>query len=221
MNHMTENDVSGTTPAAAAGPRITVVVAQLFDILEPLDAGFRARALRGVLAMLADGSGGVPLDLGVPVTPSAGAVTPTGGTAPPPSDGASKFAKGKKAQAWLRRNSLTDDVLDHVFHVENDDGRPVLFAPVPGTGKKGQTINCYLLVAAQNFLATDELKVTEAEVVAVAKDGGYYDRANHSVTRGALGNRFSGNKDVGFILTTPGQDAAAALIKSIAADAVK
>lgn len=171
--------------------------------------------------MLADNGVGVPVDLGVAVAPSGVAVTPNGGTPPPPLEGQSKFAKGKKAQAWLRRNGITDDMLDQVFHVESDDGKPVLFATVPGTGKKAQTINCYLLMAAQNFLTTDELKVTEAEVMAVAKAGGYYDRANHSVTRGSLGNRFSGNKDSGFILTTPGQDAAAALIKSIAAEAAK
>ncbi len=200
-NHMESIDDKQVTP------RLPDIVSKLHDILEPLGAPIRARAIRSVLAMFEDDPVGHEQT-----------TTTLLGTAPPRDTPRtnSKFAFGKRAQAWLKKNSLTDEMLEQVYHLENG-GKPELFANIPGASKREQTLNAYMLTAALAFLSTDELRFADADAVALCKKEGCHDVAIHAQTRSSLSNRVSGSKESGYVLTAPGQDAAAALIKSIAA----
>ena len=68
---------------------------------------------------------------------------------------------------------------------------------------------------ARGLLATDDSRFTEAEAVALCKKRGCYDKANHSITRGMFGNRISGSKDGGYVLTNPGHEDVAKVVKSM------
>lgn len=183
-------------------PRLPDVVAKIYDLLEPLEAADRARVLQSVSGLLGD----------VPITSGTG--TPTSmasgssSTASP-----SGHARGAKAQAWMRKHALTDQQLETVFHF---DGTGELIASPPGSTKREQTINAYLLLGAQELLANDEARFTEAAAVALCKRLGCHDNANHALTRSKFGNKVTGSKESGFALTVPGLDAAAAAIKQLA-----
>jgi hypothetical protein len=191
-----------------ATPRLPDVVAKLYDVLEPLEPSMRAKAIRTVGTMFDDEQ-----TLSVSREKDTGHL-PMPGAASESSPSGLRFAAGKRAQAWLRKNGLTEEFLERVFHVV--DGKPQLIATIPGTKKREQTVNAYLLVAVQSFLATDELRFSDGDAVALCKRVGCYDKANHAVTRGTFGNRFSGSKETGYVLTTPGLEQAANLIKAMA-----
>jgi hypothetical protein len=182
--------------------RLTDVVAKLYDLLEPLDQAGRARAIRSAMVLL---DGDTDLSSAESESPS---------TSSPTAAGQTQFASGRRAQAWLRTAGLTDAMLGSVFHVEN--GQPELIASPPGKQKREQSINCYLLAGARNFLATDEPRFADVEAVAECKRTGCYDMANHANTRTKFGNRISGSKSGGYVLTSPGLDQVAAVIREIA-----
>jgi hypothetical protein len=107
---------------------------------------------------------------------------------------------------------LTDELLERVFHF---DGQCELIAAPPGTNKREQTINAYVLIGVQHLLQSDDSKFSDAAAVALCKRLGCYDQANHALTRTKFGNRLTGSKDSGYTLTVPGLDQAATLIKTI------
>jgi len=178
--------------------RLPDIVAKIYDLLDPLDASERARVLQSVLGLLGDSS--APL------------MAPTG-TLPVEenSTGTPGHVKGSKALQWMKKHGVTITMLEHVFHL---DGQFDVIATPPGSTKREQTINAYLLIGAQHLLKTDDSKFTEAEAVALCKQTGCHDSANHATTRSKFGNRIAGTKD-GYSLTTPGLDQAAALIKTL------
>lgn len=183
-------------------PRLPEVAAKIYDLMEPLDAADRSRVLQGVLGLLGEES----------ITSGVGAPTPmaSGGSSAASPSG---HARGAKAQAWLRKHALTDQQLETIFHF---DGNVELIAIPPGSTKREQTINAYLLLGAQELLANDEPRFTETNAVALCKRLGCYDGANHALTRSKFGNRITGSKESGYALTVPGLDAAAAAIKQLA-----
>jgi hypothetical protein len=192
--------------AAWRGATLPQIVTALFEILEPLSVPIRAKALRSVLAMLDDEG----IDISQSLSPLMELSNPKG-----PNDGSSGFAAGKRVSAWLRKHKISDEELEQMF--SNDSGKIAVFA-VPGTKKREQTINAYVLTAVQAFLSTDEPKFKDSDAVTLCKRMGCFDQANHAQTRTTFGNRFSGDKDAGYILTAPGLEQAAALIKGKASE---
>jgi hypothetical protein len=181
----------------AAELRLPDVVAKLYELLEPLDKSTRGKAIRSVLALFDDDVSSVSVGISdsAPVTNS-------------------RFPLGKRAHAWAKRNSVTDEMLEQCFHFES--GNVEMLTSPPGANKREQTINAYLLVGLEAFLATDDPRFADGAAVAACRKHGCYDAGNHAQTRSLFGNRVSGSKESGFILTTPGLDQAAALVKSIA-----
>ena len=179
--------------------RLPQIVANIYDLLEPLETSDRTRVLQGVLGLL-----------GEPVVPVAPSITPPAGAGSP--GGGRGRIKGLKAAAWMSKHGITEDQLERVFHL---DGQVDVIATPPGNNKREQTINAYLLIGAQHLLQTDDSKFTETEAVALCKQMGCHDAANHAQTRSKFGNRITGSKDGGYSLTTPGLDRVAALIKTI------
>lgn len=199
----------------------------MYDLLEPLDSAARLRAIRAVLQMFPEESltpGAIstfvppqfaPDVFGVGRNPSA-AVQPEMPNAPlAPLRHASI---GKRAQLWMRRHNITEDMLERVFlfREEPDSFDVELIAAVEGSTRREQAINCYLLTGLLTLLVADDPRFDEEHAVAICKEQSCYDGANHAQTRQQFGNRISGNKNAGWMLTTPGLDAAATVVKQLA-----
>ena len=180
--------------------RLPDVVAKIYDLLDPLDASERARVLQSVLGLLGDSTVPLAAPLGAPL-------------ANENSTGGHGRIKGTKALQWMKKHGVTTDQLERVFHL---DGQFDVIATPPGSTKREQTINAYLLVGAQHLLQTDDSKFTESDAVALCKQTGCHDSANHALTRSKFGNRIAGTKD-SYSLTTPGLDQVAGLIKTLGA----
>src|SRR5438309_7912119 len=149
----------------ATPPKVPEIAGKIYELLEPLDGSTRTKVLQGALGMLGDPAPDVHGDS------SAKRGSGTGG--------ASLFASGAKARAWLQKHSITDEALEHMFHLDN--GQVDLIAN-PGATKREQTINTYLLVGVKHLLQSDDPKFSEPEAVALCKRLGCFDRPNHATT---------------------------------------
>jgi hypothetical protein len=131
-------------------------------------------------------------------------MTPTATTA-------SGRIKGLKAAAWMKKYGITEAQLEQIFHL--DGGKIEVIGSIPGKSMREQTLNAYLLAGIQQLLQSDEPKFSETGAVALCKQGGCHNVANHSNYRNGLGNRIAGAKDAGYTLTAPGLEQAAAIIR--------
>jgi hypothetical protein len=132
------------------------------------------------------------------------------------STGDSEFADtkiGPKAVKWLQRNGISRLQLEEIFHVTGDRV-DVTASGVPGAGKKEMTVNCYLLMGVRGLLQFDEPKLNESETLDLCKRLAAYDKNNHTTFRKNVGNRMTGEKP-DFVLTGPGEKAAAELVKNM------
>jgi len=184
-------------------PNLPDIAGKIYNILEPLDATTRTKVVQGALALLGEPSGGEALQSRAPGSANADIRSHT----------SSSHVSGTKAQAWMRKHGLTDELLERVFDF-NDQVE--LIGMSPGKNNREKTINAYVLLGAQHFLQNDDSHFSETAGVTVCKRLGCYDSANHAQTRTKFGNRFTGTKDSGYTLTVPGLDQAAALIKAVA-----
>lgn len=120
---------------------------------------------------------------------------------------------GPKAMKWIHKNGVSRAQLDEVFHLTGET-IDITASEVPGTGKKEMTANCYLLMGIRGLLQFDEPKLNESDTLVVCKRLTAYDKNNHTAFRKNVGNRMTGSKP-DFLLTGPGEKAAAELIKQI------
>ena len=183
--------------------RIPDIATKIYDLLEPLDSATRKRVIQGALGLLGDPE--------VPATAATTSAALAFDDAPPTAAGASGRIKGPRAAAWMRKYGLTAQQLEQIFHL--DGGKIEVIGSIPGKSMREQTLNAYLLAGVQQLLQGDEPRFSETGVVALCKQGGCHNAANHSNYRNALGNRVAGAKDAGYTLTAPGLEQAAAMIK--------
>src|SRR5438132_14368733 len=108
----------------ATPPKVPEIAGKIYELLEPLDGSTRTKVLQGALGMLGEPAPDVHGDS------SAKRGSRTGG--------ASLFASGAKARAWLQTNSITDEALKNMFHLHN--GQVDLTAN-PGVTKQQESIN--------------------------------------------------------------------------------
>jgi hypothetical protein len=179
---------------------ITDVTASVFSLLEPLPAEDRKRVVNAVFTLLGEPSPG-------------GGLGASGGKPGGLGDDLGGF--GPKARQWLSNHRLSRDKLDRVFYFQ-DEKVDIHLTTVVGTGKKEQTINCYLLTGAKSFLESDTPTIADGEAIALCKHTQAYDKNNHTTNRKALGIYVTGSRDDGFTLTGPGLKAAAELLVRIA-----
>ncbi len=116
-----------------------------------------------------------------------------------------------KAIRWLTQNRIQRERLEEFFHLDGD--MDILVAEVPGTSKREQTKNCYLVAGARALLSSGEATVSEGDVVALCKRYKCYDSTNHATYRKQAGNYLAGDKGKGFTLSAPGLRAAADLLR--------
>jgi hypothetical protein len=181
------------------------IVNEIYALLEPIGSDERQRVVSSVMTLL-----------GEVATPKGKGESHDAGD--DDADGSGGVPLGKRAKRWFNQSELTAEMLEPIFH--HEDGKvQIIASEVPGKGKKRQTKNCYLLEGARCLLEKDEAKFAEADVVALCKDLGCHDSANHAANRKSLGNIVTGTKDSGFTLPAPGLKEAAALIKEMATSA--
>lgn len=193
-HHMSESKSSPSLPEIAG---------KIYNILEPLDAPIRTKVVQGAFALLGEPSSPESLQSRTLGSANANIRAHT----------SSSHVLGTKAQAWMRKHGLTDELLERVFDF-NDQVE--LIGMAPGKNNREKTINAYVLLGAQQFLQNEDSHFSEAAGVTLCKRLGCFDSGNHAQTRTKFGNRFTGNKESGFTLTVPGLDQAAVLIKAVA-----
>lgn len=174
------------------------IVSGIYALLEPLESHDRQKVVGSVMTLLGEQA----------VSAQKSNVSASGG------GGREETEFGPKAVRWMNQNGVSRAVLEEVFHREGTQV-DVIASEIPGSGKRGKTHNCYLLVGIKSLLATDEAKFSDSDAVALCKNMGCHDAANHAKTRSELGNNVSGSKNTGFTLPAPGLRAAATLVKSM------
>jgi hypothetical protein len=121
----------------------------------------------------------------------------------------------ESAKIWMKRYAVTTDHLEQVFHFEGGKVK-VIADTVPGSSKKEQTVNCYVLEGTRAFLETGSPKFTDSDSDALCERIGCRDKTNHAANRSSAGSKFTGSRRDGFTLVSPGLQHAAKMIKEIA-----
>lgn len=179
---------------------ITEATTKVHALLEPLTPEERRRVVQAVLTLLGD-------DVSIRV-PSA--ASGTGESQVEEGDAIAKLPP--KAKAWVKKNGLTIEQLEHFFHFDNGSVTCIELAG-NGKSKKDKTINSYLLMGVAALLSKGEAEFTDAEARQLCEHFGCYDSPNHATFCKAFGNNITGSKSNGWKLTAPGLTAAADLVK--------
>jgi|SRR5581483_6509275 len=116
-----------------------------------------------------------------------------------------------KARMWMKRYSVSAEQIDHVFH-RDEDGVKVI-ATIPGSTKREQVVNAYVLSGIAKLLASGESKFDDKAARALCESGGFFDGTNHM--KYMKSSEFTGSKDKGWVLTTPGLERGAAVVSEI------
>jgi hypothetical protein len=165
----------------------------ILEVLSPLSPEERTRLVRAAMVMLGDE---LPSKSG-----------------PSSADNAEALSFPPKASAWMRQNGITEDQLQQAFHIA--DGSAEMIGMLPGSSKKEQTYNAYILSGIGQLLVKGEPAFDDKAARALCIQSGCYDSANHSSHLGARGNEFTGSKDKGWTLTAPGLKRGAEIIKQM------
>lgn len=120
-----------------------------------------------------------------------------------------------KVGPWLSKNALSIEQLEHVFSIDKD-GIDVIAANLPGSSKRQNTFESYLLCGLKAFLQTGETAFNDKDARSICSKVGCYDTGNHFNYMKAFGNTISGSKETGWKLTNPGLVEAAKVIKTLA-----
>lgn len=119
-----------------------------------------------------------------------------------------------RTRAWMKQYGLSLDDIQQVFHIANGEAT-VIAAAMPGNNKREQTYNAYVLSGIAKLLATGDPSFDDKIARALCESSGCYDSANHSATLKDRGNEFTGSKDKGWTLTSPGLKRGADLIQGL------
>ena len=173
-------------------------VAKLVEILTPLPAEDRTRAISAATILLGESGS------------SRSAVGFKG------EDGGSGLqGVSAKGIGWMKKNGVGDQLLDHTFSIDKD-GIDVIAARMPGKSKRQQTLETYIICGLRAFLQSGEPAFGDREARELCQRIGCYDSANHYNYVKGFGNRIAGSKDSGWRLTNPGLGQAAHIVKQLA-----
>jgi hypothetical protein len=168
---------------------------KLVGLLGPLASDDRARLIKAALILL-------------------GEQAPNTSNINPDANSADASGYAPKTQIWMRKHGITAEQLSHVFHIR-DGYAEVIAGAIPGGSKKVQTLNAYILTGIGRLLTTGEPAFDDKSARALCESAGCYDQPNHSRALGDKGDKLSGTKEKGWILTAPGLKHGADLIKEL------
>ncbi|MCJ0824493.1 hypothetical protein MQC88_00720 [Luteimonas sp. 50] len=176
---------------------LALAATNVMRVLEPLAVDERARVIRAALTLLGDVSSGAS-NLGSPAHGSTSS---------------SDRPAAAEPDLRMRRLGLSVEQLENYLHFENGDATPI---GLPGNAqsKREQTKNTYLLAGLAAALSGGDGKFSDSEARSLCVQFGCFDSPNHVRILKTLGNKLTGSKDAGWKLTSPGLNAAAALIKN-------
>ena len=184
----------------SATKTVVGVVPKLVQLLEPLSADERQRAISAVMVIFGEPNVNAP------------GVDPQKGVHEILRDVGEGVSA--KASSWMQKNALTREQMDHVFSIESESIE-VIAAKMPETGKRKQTVQAYVLCGISSFLTNGDPTFNDAEARELCIKVGCYDGPNHSNYTTGFGNLVTGSKDSGWKLTNPGLSAGAQLIKQL------
>lgn len=183
----------------------TEIMAEIVDLLSPLPSEDRHRVIQAALLLL--GESAVPT---IAKLKSGDAQHRGDGDGDGNDDGWSA-----KTRTWVRQNGLTRDIIDQVFH-EKDGVFGVIVEP-PGKSQREKSINAYILTGIATFLASGEPAFDDNSARDLCITSGCYSGTNHATYLKDRGNDFTGSKETGWSLTSPGLKRGAALLKGLSA----
>lgn len=176
--------------------KTTEILTSVVDLLTPLPSEERHRVIGAALMLLGETA---------PATPEGRLDLPNG----------EELSLPPKAKQWAKQNELTQDMLDLVFHLGN--GTAEILAEAPGKSQKEKTINAYILAGVSQFLINGGANFSDRLARDVCVASGCFSSTNHATYLKEKGSDFTGNREAGWTLTSPGLKRGAALIKMIAA----
>jgi hypothetical protein len=167
---------------AMADINIPSIVSKLYELLEPVESTMRKRAIKAALTMLGDDD------------PDMEPEQRGGRRVERLNNNIGENDFPQKVQIWMKSNSITDDHLQHTFHIEI--GKVQLIAgELPGKTGKDRTISAYLLTGLTQFLETGEAKFDDKTARGVCKAHGCFDEGNHSYNLKGKGNLIGGTRE--------------------------
>lgn len=175
------------------------VTAKIYQLLEPLDPDDRRKVVSAAFTLF-------------------GEQTPQKANSTSLHRDEVRLPVGNNAKRWMQQNQIDETTLQDIFHVEPGNVE-IIASDVPGSSKRAQTKNCYLLAGLRSLLANDQPGFQETDAVDLCKHLACFDSPNHANTRRELGNQVRGNKDSGFSLSAPGLRAAGELVKAMTTNA--
>lgn len=113
-----------------------------------------------------------------------------------------------KARIWMKQHGLGAEQINQVFHF-GEDGVEII-AAIPGANRKEQVRNAYVLCGVGRLLASGESKFDDKSARRICELGGFFDGTNH--VKYLKVSEFTGSRDKGWVLTTPGLKLGAALV---------
>lgn len=178
----------------------TEITAAVVDLLTPLASEDRQRVIQAALVLLGEGA--------TPAFSKARQETAQGDA-----DGTDEWPA--RARTWAKQNGLTPEMAEQVFH--SRDGTFEVIAEPPGRSQREKTINAYVLTGIARFLASGEPSFDDKSARDLCTTSGCYSATNHATYLKARGNGFTGSRETGWSLTSPGLKQGAALIKELSA----
>ena len=177
--------------------KITEIVGEIVDMLNPLSSEERQRVISASLVLLGETM-----------------VKDINGDKD--KDNSSEDSDGlpDRARTWIKQNNLSFDNIQQSFYVTKEQV-DVIVADMPGKNKKEKTINAYVLSGIAKLLLSGDTNFNDKSARALCESSGCYDSANHAVYLKGKGNEFTGTKAKGWTLTAPGLKRGAMLIKEL------
>jgi hypothetical protein len=117
-----------------------------------------------------------------------------------------------KARVWMKQYGVTAEQTSEVFH-PGENGMEII-ASIPGASRREQVRNAYILCGIARLLTNGETKFDDKAARQLCERGGFFDHTNH--TKYMKGSEFTGSKDKGWVLTTPGLKHGATLVIELA-----
>jgi hypothetical protein len=180
-----------------AKTKLTEIVTKIVNILTPLPPEERRRAIVASLTLLGD---------------EAPNIKDAGSGDQEEDQSAAKLPQ--RARVWMKQNNIVMEEIEQVFHVA-DGTVEVIASEIPGKTDKEKTYNAYVLAGIARLLQNGNSNFDDKSARALCKSFGCFNTANHSAYLGNKGNEFTGTKEKGWVLTTPGLKCGAALVKAL------
>ncbi|TAL07037.1 MAG: hypothetical protein EPO07_00915 [Verrucomicrobia bacterium] len=121
----------------------------------------------------------------------------------------------QKAAAWMKKNNLSREQLEHVFSIDRNS-IDVIASKMPQKTVSKQVVQAYVICGVAAFLKAGELAFADKDARTLCEKVGAYDQANHATYTKRFGNLITGSKDSGWKLTNPGLSEGVKIIKELA-----